>query len=398
MKINNKMVFKKACAVILAVTLPLSLTGCMPYMELKNESIVEGMGIDYEKNQYNITFQIYNTQSSGGGGEEAKKSSGSGKVKILQSTGTSLFEAVRNATLQNGRKLYFSNIRAFIIGDEVSKNHFAELLDFMERNQQIKPTERIFAAKGKASDILSFKQDDEIVPAINIQQMAQSNTETSKVPDIELLDVFNSMASGLTDPVVTSISIGKTGDKKNIQLSGTAVIHNNKLAGYLDYNQTKGFMWITGQGKGGVVVTKLPQGGMVTSEIMGCSSKISVSGNEKKPVIDVSVKTQTNITEINTNKEYIINDKFLETVKNMQNEEIKKDINLAIKQALRTYDSDIFGFGKKIFEDKPEMWRKLSAKWSETVKNLNVKISVNSEVKHIGLTNKPTFPQKTTAS
>jgi hypothetical protein len=137
-------------------------------MELKNESIVEGMGIDYEKNQYNITFQIYNTQSSGGGGEEAKKSSGSGKVKILQSTGTSLFEAVRNATLQNGRKLYFSNIRAFIIGDEVSKNHFAELLDFMERNQQIKPTERIFAAKGKASDILSFKQDDEIVPDLKL--------------------------------------------------------------------------------------------------------------------------------------------------------------------------------------------------------------------------------------
>lgn len=387
---------KRTCAFAFALAISLGFSGCMPYQELKDESIVEGMGIDFGKNAYNVTFQIKDLQQSGGGGGEDQKNS-SPKVKIIQSTGASLFEAVRNANLQNGRKLFFSNIRAFVFGEEVCKEHFAELLDFMERNVQIKPTEQIVIAKGKAADILTFKEEDEILPAVSIEQMAKSYMETSKIPNIELLDVFKSVASGMVDPAVTAISIENMSGKDTLMLSGTAVIHNNKLAGFLDYEQTRGFMWITGRGKGGTIQSKLPKGGRVTSEIEDSESKITVGGDEKAPVINITVKNKTNITEINSDVGYAIDSGFLKELGDIQSKEVKTEIEKAIQKVLYEYGADIFGFGQRIYREKPELWRKIGKDWSKNLNNIQFSINVESEVNHIGLINQPTYPVKNSA-
>lgn len=391
---NSKLFSKPACILLASLLISLTLTGCMPYRELKNESIVEGMGIDYKDGQYLITFQIYNPQQSGGGdGDNTKKSSGPNTVKILQSTGNSLFDAVRNATLQTGRKLFFSNIRAYIIGRDICKSHFCELLDFMQRNQQIKPTERIFISKGKAEDILTYQQDGTIEPALNIQQMAENYSDTSKILDMRLLDIFKYTASGMVDPAVSLISINKLNGKNVLQMSGTAVIHNNKLEGFLDYAQTRGLMWITGKCKGGVFVVEYPKCGSVTIEILSASSSMNISESGGKPVINISVTAKTSIDEIHSYKKCVINYNFETEVSKLQNEAIKKEINDALNQSIDIYGADIFGFRQKIFQQKPELWRKISGDWDNILKHLDIRINVKSEVENAGLTNIPTYPK-----
>ena len=384
---------KRICALAFALIIPLSFSGCMPYQELKEESIVEGMGIDYGKNAYSVTFQINDMQQSGGSGKEDQKNN-KPQIKIVQSTGASLFEAVRNANLQNGRKLLFSNIRAFVFGEEVCKEHFAELLDFMSRNDQIELTEKILIAKGKAADILTFQENDEILPAVNIEQMAKRYIETSKIPNSELLDVLKCVASGMVDPAVTAISIENVSGMDTLMVTGTAVIHRNKLAGFLDHEQSRGFMWITGRVRGGTIQSKLPKGGTVTTEIVDSQSKITVGGDEKAPIINISVKNKTNITEFSSTVGYVIDSDFLDLLGDIQAKEVKAEIEKAIQQALYNYGADIFGFGQRIYRDKPELWRKIGKDWDKNLNNIQFRISVQSDVDHIGLTNQPTHSAK----
>ena len=73
---------KRICALAFALIIPLSFSGCMPYQELKEESIVEGMGIDYGKNAYSVTFQINDMQQSGGSGKEDQKNN-KPQIKIV---------------------------------------------------------------------------------------------------------------------------------------------------------------------------------------------------------------------------------------------------------------------------------------------------------------------------
>jgi spore germination protein KC len=386
-------------AVACALSLSMVLSGCMPYTEIKQESIVEGVGIDSDgSGGYNLTFQIYNPQQSSGGGGQSGKGSSSSQVTILQSNGTSIIDAVRNATLQVGRKLYFSNNRAYIIAEDICKNDFSKLLDFMERNEQIQDTEHMYVAKGKASDILTYKKDDEYVPAENFEAMSQSNVQTSKMVNVQLYDTFFDISSGITDPVLpaTDIQTNAMGDQI-LKVDGTAVFHNNSLAGYLDDSETRGYLWIKGKVQGGVINVNLPQGGIASMSILGGSSKIKTQNTNGKPLIKINIKLNSKIIEIQSPSILNMDEKFMNQLGTLQNNAVKAEAQSAIDKALKGYGADIFGFGLDLYENQPQLWQKLSKDWNTNAKNLNVEINVTSNVGHAGLTANNDLPPNTAA-
>lgn len=396
-RVNNKSRRKVLRAVACVLIFPFVLTGCMPYKELKDESIVEGVGIDLGSNGYDLTFQIYKPQSGsgGGGGGGSNSKSSSSTVTILQSSGSSLFDAVRNATLQNGRKLYFSNTRAYVVGQEVCRKNFSRLLDFMERNSQVEPSEHMFITKGKAADIMTHKKNEEIVPAVNLELMAQEYVNTSKMANIQLFDIFENVASGITDPIVSAVNLKTDSNGEQVmEMDGTAVFHNNSIAGYLDKTQTRGYLWITGKAKGGVIMLKLPNGGSASLEVLTNGSKISVSGDDKNPVIHIALKVASSLTEVESQSEYTIDSGFISVLNKLQSQRVTTEARDAVNKALSNYDADIFGFGMSIFENKPELWHKIGKKWAAYAKKIKVEITTDSSIMHTGLTTQTVFANK----
>lgn len=382
-RISKHLSHKLAVITACALTLSAMLTGCMPFKELKEESIVEGMGIDYTPNGYHVTFQIYKPE---GGGDSSKKSKS--KVTILETDGGSLFDAVRNATLQNGRKLYFSNTRAYVIGEEACKKDFGKLLDFMERNQQIRPSDHLYIAKGKASDILTYSKNEEIVPAVNLEQMSEDSVQTSKTPDVQLFDIFKCTSSELTDPVIPAVSLKEgNGGEKKLEMDGTAVFHKSQFMGYLDGKETRGLLWMNSKVHGGVLLLSIPQGGVASMEILKGGSKVTIKGDEKSPSYQVEIKVNSNLVELQSQKDYTIDGSFVSKLKKIQDDTIKSEAQAAVDKALKTYGTDVFGFGLKTFQEKPDVWHKLSKEWDKKAKDIKVEIKVDSKINHIGLTN-----------
>jgi spore germination protein KC len=239
---------------------------------------------------------------------------------------------------------------------------------------------------------LTFKKDGEIVPAENLELMSEESVQTSKIENVTLFDVFKSVESGITDPEIASVAITQSDSGEDImKVDGTAVFHNGLLAGYLDGMQTRGCMWITGQVKGGVIVLKLPNGGTASMEILGSSSKISVSGDDKNPVIIVNISVGTNLTEIQSKSDYTINDDFISKLIKLQGQTVTAEAQAAVDQVLKIYGADVFGFGMKIFEDDPELWRKIGKNWGTDAQNTKVEITTNSFMRHTGLTTKTVF-------
>ncbi len=376
-------------AVALALSFSFIFSGCMPYTELKEESIVEGVGVDSDSNGgYILTFQIFNPQQGGGGGQGGKSST-SEQVKILQSSGATLFDAIRNATLQVGRKLYFSNNRAYVIGEDVCKSGISKILDFMERNEQIKPTEHMYVAKGKASDILTFKKDGQYIPAENFDEMSENSIQTSKLVDVELLETYKDVSNGIIDPVLPVATIQADESGENIlELDGTAIFRDNKLVGFLNSNETRGYLWIDGKVQGGVIHFDLPQGGTASMAILSSSSKIKAQNNSGTPSISVNVKLSTKISEIESSKSLIINEKLISKLKTLQENVVKTETKAAIDTAVKTYGADIFGFGMNLYESQPTLWRKLGVDWSKNSQSLNIQINVDSSIDHTGLLGK----------
>lgn len=368
------------------------LTGCVPYRELKNESIVEGMGIDSSGSGYNLTFQIFSPSKSSGSGDSGG-SGGSGgstnKATIMQSGGGTLFDGVRSATLQQGRKLYFTNSRAYVLGENACKNNFMKIVDFLQRNHEIRESEHIYIAKGSAKDVLTAKKNDQVIPASNLELISEDYYQTSKTAEMQLSDLYRTLSNGITDPVIPVVNLKKDKSGQIEYMDGSGVIHNGKLIGFLDNKETRGYLWTQGLVKGGVISVKLPNGGKASMEIVTSSASIKTSVDSKgKPVIDINVKYTTDITEIGVDSHKDINIHVLDEFMKLQDKVVQKEITSALDKSLRTFHADIFGFGMNIFESHPEVWRKLESKWYQQLPSLKINLHIKSTIESSGLISK----------
>ncbi|MFT8888657.1 MAG: Ger(x)C family spore germination protein [Ethanoligenens sp.] len=384
-------------------------SGCAPHKELKELSIVKGMGVDLNPNgSYLLTFQIFNPKSGGGGGGGTQTSGSSSQSTIIQGSGKSLFDATRNVTMQMGKQLYYSNVSSLIFGKEICSGKLPELFDFFERNHEIMPSERVFMAENRAEDILMAQNVDGYISAHDIELIAENNMNTSEVVDQQLKDILKVKNTGMQDFYMGILSMqqnntsngqqpsqssgngggGSGGSNDTIIEAGTAIFHNSKQAGILDDSQTRGLLWILGEVHGGLIVVDLKEGGNVSLEIKQAGSSVSMSEKDGKPCADINIHLESSIGEIESTNINDYNDTIKDELISLQNQAVKKEAESAVNIALKKDHSDVFGFGLKLFEFQPAVWHKLNKSWYNDAEMIPVNINVSSTIRHNGLISK----------
>ncbi len=90
----------------------ITLTGCWSYREIDQLAIVTGVAIDKgtSGDGYTVTVEIINFSS---GGKEAKIG-----AKILEASGETIFDTVRNLIRISGKRLYWAHAAIVIISQD----------------------------------------------------------------------------------------------------------------------------------------------------------------------------------------------------------------------------------------------------------------------------------------
>lgn len=106
----------KLLRLLLALLIPLLLSGCWERKELNEIAFVLGMGLDKSESGYKVTMQVVipssiSSQTAGGAG-------GGGGVPVVVSSFTvpTIYEADRQYTLISSRTSYKGHIRVLVIG------------------------------------------------------------------------------------------------------------------------------------------------------------------------------------------------------------------------------------------------------------------------------------------
>ncbi|HEX3027436.1 MAG TPA: Ger(x)C family spore germination protein [Clostridia bacterium] len=363
-------------------------SGCSPYKELKELSIVQGMGVDSGQNGgYNLTFQVLKSKTSNNSGSQS--GGGGGENEVYVSSGTTLFDTIRNTTLQMGRKLYFPSTQIFVIGEEESKKNLVELFDFMQRNHDMRPTVKVYVSRGNANGILTATKNGSQIPAADIAEISKSYYNSSKTIDVTFSDIYMQLANGITDPVIPVISAANDNTGKSmVEMQGSAVFNKNVLAGYLDDSQTRGYLWIMGKAESGIVVVYPSAGGKVSLEVTKNKSDVKIAQDKNgQAIVKITIDVSSNMGEVQGTYSSMGMEYKQELIR-LQAEVIKKEAQSAIDGALRAYNSDIFGFGMKIFQSKPDEWKKLSKNWDTDAHKIPVEITVKSEIRQRGIISK----------
>lgn len=393
MKHHMKLLFKQIiCAVLI-----FSLSGCWNSRELDELAIVRGIGIDASEEEpgtVQITAQVAKAGEIGSSKNGSSKSSSGGEAfwNVI-STGKSVFSAIREMTTTSSRKLFFPHNEILVIGRDTAESGIQKYLDFFERDPETRGKVLIAISETSAEDLLNVKAELEKIPADNISNMIEQYSNiTSQTKAVNITDFSNSYMSPSSATVAPLLKVMQNDQKKAVEITGTAVFKGDKMVGTLNETEGRGLLWVLGEVESGIIVVKDSEGSSVSEEIIRSKTKMTPVLEDGKIVIKIEISEEGNIGE----EEGTENLAELSQVKYLEDrisEEIESEVTAALKKA-RELDADIFGFGSAIEKKYSSKWKEIEENWDEGFKTLDVKLSVDADLRLMGKISKPLVPEQ----
>lgn len=390
------MSFRTKAAWLLLVAIELFiLTGCWNRRELNELSIASAFGFDKKKDQYQLTVQVINASEI-----SANKSGGKRLPVITQQLagGATIFESMRELTKTTPRKIYSSHIRIVVIGEKLAREGIAPVLDILSRDHELRTDFYFIIAKGtKAEDILKVLTPLEKIPSNKLYSSLNSAQNswgvTSKIDLHEL--IFDLVSKG-KDPALAAIKI--SGDpnigesQKNLdsvhppvtqEYDGMAVFHEDRLVGWLNPFESKGYNFIRGQIKSTIVTVGCPSGGKISIELLRENTKVKARVNDGKLNMEVKIQAEGNIGEVACGSEDIGNPETIKRLELAANKEIERMATASMTKA-KQLKSDIFGFGNAVHRSHRHLWYPLEKEWDEYFVHLPVNIEAELSIRQTG--------------
>lgn len=393
---------KRLVLVVICLFLISTAVGCWNKREVETLGFVTLLGFDLlETGEFEVTVHILKPstlQFGNEGGASSEK-----PFWILSIRDVTIFGAVREALERSPRRLYFAHNRIVIFGERLAQIGLEKVLDVLDRDFEPRRTASVLVAKGlTAREVMEAEFMSERVPSEGIMALLISNkTATSSVVNTSLNELLIALEEEGIDPIVGSISVVREGGeqqsegdvlRKSVAISpllrGAAVFKNDKLVGWLDAQETRGFFWVTGEVVGGLADVRHPgvENVFLGIEIAGVDSDMKVDIKHGRPEITVHVSVEASLVEAQVYINVLLNSEVLQVIEDLLSEVIRNEIAMVLEKAQKEYNSDIFGFGMLIWRKYPKEWKDYYKNmWNEIFPNLDVAVHVRSTLLRGGL-------------
>jgi spore germination protein KC len=364
------------------------LTACWGSKDLTEYSILNGLGVDKqqdEKIQFTVQILKPSAAKSGGtsGGGGAEKS-----FVVMSNTEQTIFAAIRGMLKKLDKKIYHSPAPIIVIGEKFAKQGITDVIDYVLRDHETQYKALIVVAKETtARKILEQKYELSKAPGTYLADTLKNYDSNAFTEEKMLLNVAKDLVAegkALTLPVI-SISEEMT------QTEGVAVFSKDKLIGYLDKYETRGYMFAMGRVESTIVEVDNPSNNQkkMAIEVTKASVKNKIDwSKEDSPKFKIKIEIKGKMGDQRSGAD-VEEEKLVKLLEQSCNESVKQEVMASIAKCQKEYKCDVFGFGKRVFDEKPQYWKKVKDQWSQDIyPNVEVEVKVDTKLSGTGLIGK----------
>lgn len=390
---RGRVYLMRIISLILVILLISPLTGCWNAREINELGFVLSVALDKTDDGFKVTAQIAKPESyskTPTGGSEKEK-----PFWIVSNTGKTIYEAVRNMASIAPRRIFWSQIKIILIGEELARSDIREIFDFFSRNPELRFRTWVAVSPGEAGELLKVVPIMEKDPSQNIEKLIEKTNLTGKASSIMLKDFLENYMNPYLNPVASRIILSEQDSKPVVKLEGACAFGDDKMVGWLDENETRGFLWIDNKIDGSIRVVNCPYDNLpVTFEIKKGKIKIKSDIVDGVPHYTIKVQASTKITEKACTTDFTFPDK-IDRLEDALQSAIKDDIQSAVNAAFKL-DTDILDFSGVLHRQHKNEWDKLSSNWPERFEKSKVEIVVKVKIPEVSLLAKSLVPIKKT--
>ena len=226
------------CALLCAVLGGCSGKGYEDMREIESFEIIRTLGVDYKDGMYTLTA--------------ASGSAGGGEVTVLTSRSVTIARALQKMQNYSTKKyIFFGHTANYLVGEAAAEHDLSACLEYVERGFDMRLDTNLFIVRGGTAEeaiagasekgegvtehLLALEKDVQILSENHIVDCGEAAEELA--------------ADGCT--LVTAISLWENENvpvgenKKGVQVVGSAVIKDGRLAGYADVDTARGITLLT---------------------------------------------------------------------------------------------------------------------------------------------------------
>lgn len=380
---------------ILFVCSSLLLSGCWDRKEINRLGIVLMSAIDADEDGGIIgTVQI--PLPAGGGAENGKRAGGNGDKSFytISAKGKNINDMIQHLQERSSRELFVSHRRVLLIGESLAERGLKDVLDYYTRAPDSRLRTYVFIVRGRmAGELLDISIPSEQVPGTAIMELAKSKVATGS----KLSNIVNDMSTDGIFPVIDVLEVKPASileeTKGNagwtFRLSGSAVIKDYKLIGFLDIEKMRGLLWMRDMMSKGVVTTQISEKeGEVSFEVVNSSRKMRFIFHGDEVKVNISLKVEGPVYENNTNLD-LSEPSHIKKVEEALGSAIKTRVEQTIETAQQELRSDIFGIGKELYQTHPTKWKEIKGMWEDIFPEIEIAVNVEVKVRRSGIIGAP---------
>ncbi|MGP4038440.1 Ger(x)C family spore germination protein [Gracilibacillus sp. D59] len=369
----------------LTIGILLFLTGCWDSKELVEYGFIMGVSFDQHKNEeIEFNAQIYSPAETIGG-------TSSGETTFytnLNLEGKSVFETARDIPLHLGRKAQWSHMRVLLIGEDFAKAHnIGDVLEFFYRDHETRLMSYVIITNGKASDYWEMKPFIERTISQELRTILDSSANfTGKSTKSKLLNVAINLDSKSKTTLIPYIKKETNGSLTPVA-TGAAVVQEGKMVDYVNAAELETLIMLKDEYKGGVInfpcMNKEIEYLEETIEVSSLETKLSPQINQESLSIDITTKIEGSLGELQCS--FVTTADKLKTLEKHIAKSIQADMNHVIRY-LQENELDVLGIANKLYQQKPQLWKKHKAEWGKLLAESEVNLDVEVKVESTGMT------------
>lgn len=403
----------RAAALLLTGLLTLLLTGCWDRTELEDQMYITAMGLDRsEPGQILITAQVATVQQLSAGTLEAPVQPARPvlAVRLLSAKSRTVTQGLHMMNAGLTRRLDMRHMRLVVAGEGLSREGLEPLIRELSRNPYARGSTLFTQARGPAHQILRrLNPVGEVNPARMAEGFYMQSKQLHMGPPQLLHHFVSRLAAGGNDPFLSVMAINDEveagllrperpletsalpgelarGGGNPVELTGTAIFSGDRLAGFLDIDETQMLLALRGEMGKAYITFPSPdvEGESVSIRFQQENLPQSRAGwRGGRPSIKVRILFEGELLAIPGDIDYA------QPEHRTRLERAAADHAKAVIQRLvgklREWEADPVGFGllyRGRFNSWPE-WERFD--WSSRVKDLEVEVETEMRIRRYGL-------------
>ncbi|KWX74615.1 hypothetical protein AMQ84_19535 [Paenibacillus riograndensis] len=388
---------KRLPVLVLFVLLSVNLAGCWNSRELNELAIVSGIGIDRvkETGKLRVTFQVVNPSSTT---TTQGASTNQSPISIYTVNDRTVFGALRRASKQATRQLFFAHAQLLVIGESLAEGGMNEVFDIFERSHELRLNTTVLVSRDTdAESILRVLLPQESVPSVGLGKKAENTSRVwGETPKVSVFQTIKEITGGggFTISGVRMLGSVEEGQKKtsleqtkaetSILISGQAVFNKGKLQNWIDGPEARGTLWILDK----IVETNMnidsgDQAKAIAVNVVFSKTKVKVEMRDGLPVFHIHINEEGNLNE--TQSVINLSDSLEIRKLEAEMEKLTEEEAREAFQAAQRAECDYFNFGNELKRVNPAEWKKVEKDWNQIFAKGTLELQVHAYIRGTGM-------------